>query len=295
MTLADLGITKSERIADWLETSLLVRPSGVLTLDQALAFGEDELNISPQQTSMAISVMAQRASSLGELYPFCVVNGIAIKRNSDARFLSTYATLLMLTPASVARQLLSGLSIEYMGETMEQIAERALSNFWGSGGEAVRFAYPSHIGRPQQFDQAVVWLANRIGLEPGKGYRPPRRKDGGVDVVAWRPFLDKRRGFPIALAQCTIQEEAFTKTTDIDVRLWATWLAMDLDPMSILVIPGTVRRAGPEWSQLSSVVTVIDRLRLIELLSRGEAPDSSYDWTTDVLGELQHLLVAGEQ
>jgi hypothetical protein len=139
----------------------------------------------------------------------------------------------------------------------------------------------------------VEWLAKRIGIEPGRGYRPPRRKDGGVDVVAWRRFVDKRPGFPVALAQCTIQEEAFTKTTDIDTRLWATWLAMDSDPMSLLVLPGTVRRAGPEWSQLTSVVTVVERLRLAELLGRGGG-DTAIEWTSSVLGQLRKLLAAAE-
>jgi hypothetical protein len=295
MTLVDLGITTPERVADWLEISLLVSSSGNLPLDQALQLGDEELNVSSPQTSMAISVMANRAAILGDLYPFEVIAGIAIRRRAVSPLANTYATLLILTPSSVARLMLPGLVIAQMAELLEGVAQRALSNFWGPGGEAIQFAYPSQIGRPRGFDQAVVWLAGKIGVQPGRGYRPPRRRDGGVDVVAWRRFRDGRPGFPIALAQCTIQEEAFTKTTDIDVRLWATWLAMDTDPMSILVLPGTIRRAGPEWAQLTSVVTVLDRLRLVELLGRSNEPDPPDVWTTGVIGQLAAVLAVAQE
>ncbi|MGH8953447.1 MAG: hypothetical protein ACRDVF_00395 [Microbacterium sp.] len=289
-----MGISSPEAIADWVETSLLVRNSGSLALDRTLQLGREELGVSGNRVSMALQVMSQRANTLGVLYPFEVVDGIAVKRRQNSPFVNSYATLLLLTPSSVARQIVPGLSVAGMSELMEDIATRALSNYWGPGGEAIRFGYPSTHGRPKEFDQAVVWLANRIGVSPGLGYRPPRRKDGGVDVVAWRRFFDKRAGFPLALAQCTIQEEKFTKTTDIDVRLWSTWLALDRDPLSILVLPGTVQRAGPYWAQLTSVVTVIERLRLVELLARSEDLDTPRVWTTSVTSNLAERLAAAE-
>lgn len=293
--MLDLELDTIELIADWVETSVLVSPSGHLTLDRIFALGEDELGVEAARTSQAIGVIERRSSVLGNLYPFAVRPDIAVSRRRDSHLLQSYATLLFVTPKSVARQLLSSLSVPAMGEMLEDIAERALSNLWGPGGTALRFAFPSRHGRPEQFTLAVDWLAQRIGIETGHGYRPPRRKDGGVDVVAWRQFLDRRTGFPIALAQCTIQAETFTKTTDIDTRLWATWLRMDSDPISLLVIPGTVPRAGTQWGQLTSVVTVIERLRLIELLGRDDAPDAEVGWTADVVSRLTDHLGSAER
>ena len=181
-----------------------------------------------------------------------------------------------------------------MGELLEEITEAALAHFWGQGGSALSFGYPSKHGRPEAFDQAVVWLAGKIGLEAGRGYRPPRRKDGGVDVVAWRQFADRRPGFPVALAQCTIQAETFTKTTDIDLRLWASWLAMDSDPLSLLVIPGTIRSAGPDWRQLATVVMVIYRIRLMDLIGRGSDDPGDLGWATETTAALRSVLRAAE-
>lgn len=290
--MTDLEVTSTEAIADWIETSVLVSRSGHFGRDKLDDLAETEINASPTKVAMAIDTMAKRASVLGELYPF-VANDLAVIRRRVPHA-SHYAALLYLTPGSVARQTVRASETAAMGELLEEISEAALANFWGEGGSALSFGYPSKHGRPEAFDQAVGWLARRIGLEPGRGYRPPRRKDGGVDVVAWRQFADRRPGFPVALAQCTIQGETFTKTTDIDLRLWASWLAMDADPLSLLVIPGTIRSAGPDWKQLTTVVMVIDRVRLLELLGRAPVRDFDSSWATETTSLLGAVVRASE-
>lgn len=290
--MPDLEVSSTEAIADWIETSVLVSSSGHFGRDKLDGLALAEIGASPMKVSMAIDTMAKRAGVLGSSYPF-VVSDIAVLRRKS-RHAGSYATLLFLTPSSVARQTVRASDTAVMGELLEEISEAALANFWGPGGSALSFGYPSKHGRPEAFDQAVVWLAGKIGLEAGRGYRPPRRKDGGVDVVAWRQFADRRAGFPVALAQCTIQAETFTKTTDIDLRLWSSWLAMDSDPLSLLVIPGTIRSAGPDWRQLTTVVMVIDRIRLMDLLGRGIDDDFDIDWSTETTAALRMILKAAE-
>ena len=61
------------------------------------------------------------------------------------------------------------------------------------------------------------------------------------------------------------------------------------------MIPGTIREAGTEWGQLSTVVMVIERLRLIELLARGDAPGGAVkSWADETLDSLQEVLRAAE-
>jgi hypothetical protein len=290
--MTDLEISTTEAIADWIETSMLVSSSGHFGRDKLDDLAATEIGAPPMKVAMAIDTMAKRATVLGSTYPFAVSDLAVLRRKS--RHAGHYAALLFLTPGSVARQTVRAWETAEMGELLEEITETALANFWGPGGCALSFGYPSKHGRPETFDQAVVWLAAKIGLEAGRGYRPPRRKDGGVDVVAWRKFADHRPGFPIALAQCTIQAETFTKTSDIDLRLWASWLAMDSDPLSLLVIPGTIRSAGPDWRQLTTVVMVIDRIRLMDLLSRGSEDGGDLDWATETISALRPLLRAAE-
>lgn len=289
--MTDLEVGAPEAIADWIETSALTSASGHFGRDKLDQLASVELHVSATKVSMALDVMARRANVLGENYPFAV-SDIAVLRR-PARLASHYAALLFLTPGSVARQTVRVSETAEMGNLLEDLAESALANFWGVGS-ALAFGYPSKHGRPEAFDQAVGWLARVIGLEPGRGYRPPRRKDGGVDVVAWRQFADHRPGFPIALAQCTIQAETYTKTSDIDLRLWASWLAMDVDPLSLLVIPGTVRSAGPDWRQLATVVMLIERIRLMDLLGRDPKTDGEIGWVSDTRTLLRNVLRAAE-
>lgn len=291
--MTDLEVLTTEAIADWIETSVLVSRSGHFGRDRLDDLAQSEIGAPSTKVAMALDTMAKRASVLGGSYPF-VVSDLAVLRRDGGGHAGHYAALLHLTPGSVARQTVRASDTAMMGELLEEIGEAALANFWGDGGSAISFGHPSKHGRPESFDQAVGWLARRIGLEPGRGYRPPRRKDGGVDIVAWRQFADRRPGFPVALAQCTIQAETFTKTTDIDLRLWASWLAMDFDPLSLLVIPGTIRAAGPDWRQLSTVVMVIDRLRLLELLGRGPRKDLDNSWVAETTSLLQAVMRASE-
>lgn len=294
--MGDLELGTAEQLADWIETSLLISRTGHLGLDALFRLAEEELGKGPVTINPALSVIARRRGVLKDLYPFEVVPGVAVvTRPTPIR--DFYVVLLQITPDSVARQTVRAepSDIAKMGALLEELAETALANFWGPGGEALAFGYPSSHGRPANFDQAIEWLAARMGVKVGHGYRDPRRQDGGVDVVAWRRFRDGRQGFPIALAQCTIQRETFTKTTDVDLRLWSSWLALDADPLSLLVIPGTIREAGTEWSQLSTVVMVIERLRLIELIGRGELPsDSVNSWVVKALEDLRCVVRAAE-
>jgi hypothetical protein len=294
--MSDFEFGTAEQLADWIETSLLVSRTGHIGLDALFRLAEEELGKEQVVVTPALSVMTHRQVVLGELYPFEVVPGIAVvTRHTPLRH--CYVALLQITPDSIARQTVRAepSDIAKMGILLEELAEVALSNFWGPGGEALAFGYPSRRGRPASFDQALVWLASQMKIKIGQGYRDPRRQDGGVDIVAWRRFLDNRQGFPIALAQCTIQRETFTKTTDIDLRLWSSWLALDADPLSLLIVPGTIREAGTEWGQLSTVVMVIERLRLIELISRGELPgDYVTLWADEVLVALREVVRAAE-
>jgi hypothetical protein len=148
-------------------------------------------------------------------------------------------------------------------DLFEDFVAQVLIRYLGSNSQALAFGWPSKLGRPQEFHKAIEWLARKMGIEPGTAFRPPRRKDGGVDVVAWKSFGDKRSGFPIYLVQCTLQRDVLPKSRDIDLRLWAGWLEMDRDPLAILAVPKTIP-PGELWNEISANAIVLDRIRLTE-------------------------------
>ncbi|MGI8792305.1 MAG: hypothetical protein ACR2H3_03890, partial [Acidimicrobiales bacterium] len=204
-----------------------------------------------------------------------------------------YSALLLLTSGGPARQLLNPAPTAEMAEVFEDLVVAASAALLGPGANAVRFGWPSKIGRPPEFYGAIEWLAGRMGIKPGSAYRPPRRKDGGVDVVAWHPFPDGRSGFPVMLVQCTLQGEVITKASDVDTRYWAGWLTLDNEPATALAIPQTIP-AGVIWDEVAVRTLILERIRIAGLLGTAIAHVGLDDLVASQLAELSELLGAAE-
>jgi hypothetical protein len=131
-----------------------------------------------------------------------------------------------------------------------------------------------------------------MNVRIGTAYRPPYNKDGGVDVVAWRPFPDGRSGFPVVLVQCTLERDYGHKAGDVDRRVWAGWLALDVDPTTALAVPDVVA-SGEEWNQLAARTVILDRVRLSALIDdrvTTELLEPAFNWAEKVLTEVRETV-----
>lgn len=272
------------RIADWIETALLVRGTRPLGLDPLHTYFEARHGLEPQMVSTGVREMGRRAGLLGDRYPF-KVNEFAVRSTADAAT-SSYVTAAMMAPGNPVREYLSAVPDEWMAVVFENLVADAAARIWGDAGKALRFGWPSDIGRPPEFDLAIRWLAQKLGVDVGQGYRQPRRKDGGVDVVAWRPFPDARSGFPVLLVQCTLQENLVAKGMDVDTRLWGSWLAMDVDPTTALATP-TVLAPGTTWDELALKYMVLDRIRIVGLAAPTATDELAQDWVATTVEDLR--------
>lgn len=278
--LSPLG-RSGNQVADWLELVALQRGSAVGSdafhmIGRGVGLGDADI-------SVGFTTMSRRASQLGENYPFRVLNGVAARPNAPS---SAWTSLLLLSHGSPARATapLSAAAVH-----LEQITASALEGLFGPATEVARFGWPSDEGRPPEFPDAIRWLAATMGAEVGSAYRPPYRKDGGVDVVAWRPFLDNRSGFPVVLAQCTLEQDYVHKAADVDLRVWAGWLRLDVDPMTALAVP-TVVPHGEAWNALAARTIILDRPRLVGLLDGQMNParmSQVQEWTQRAVSELR--------
>lgn len=290
--MPELIVTGRELLADWIEVTLLAR-GGHLGLGTIHDIANAELGVTDAQVGLACQVLSRRAQLLGLSYPFDV-NDVAVRTRPEARSLP-YSLLLLLSPGSPARQLLTRQPTPEMAVVFERLVVDAVRTLLGPSSQAVRFGWPSDEGRPPEFNLAIEWLAERMGISAGRAYRPPRRKDGGVDVVAWRPFLDRKSGFPVMLVQCTLQVELVSKSMDIDVRNWAGWLTLDADPVTVLAVPGTI--TGVEtWNEIAVRSLILDRLRLAGLLEGRSLSnlDGAEHMVGEQLGQLSDLLLGVE-
>jgi hypothetical protein len=273
----------ANKVADWIELTALRTPGstgGAALQDIGAKHGYREVDI-----SLGVNTIKRRAALLGDHYPFRTAGGgVAAKQGADQY---VWTALLLMSAESPVRSLRFAEAVEHL----ERITAAALANLYGPGTQALRFGWPSENGRPLEFPEAVRWLAGRMGVPIGSAYRPPFRKDGGVDVVVWRPFPDGRSGFPVLLAQCTLEREYAHKASDIDLRVWSGWLALDADPATALAIADVVA-PGEEWNALAARTIVLDRIRLATLASEGTSDPSLQqvrEWARDAISALKAL------
>jgi len=289
--LVDVVVQGREQAADWIETTLLARGTRPLGNDELYRLAEDEVHLGPPQIGLALGVMKRRGDLLGNVYPF-QLHDVAVRCQENATR-TPYSSLLLLTPDGVARQTVIRETTSEMEVLFERVTEEAMRSLWGLQGRALRFGWPSDAGRPQEFNGAVVWLAQQIGIAPGIGFRPPRRKDGGVDVVAWRPFPDARGGAPLILVQCTLQSDILSKASDVDTRVWASWLVMDFDPITALAVPQTIP-SGVLWDQLALRGMILDRVRIAGLIQPESSITGLDEWSTSIVDQLTPIMAGSD-
>lgn len=273
---------KATSVADWVEVECLLQ--GHALSAAALQAAGSVHGLREADVALGLRAMARRAQLVGPGYPFAVAHGASAKREALA---SPWAAWLLMSPESPARD---SIALAEAAQLHECLTRQACADLYGPESQAVRFGWPSEDGRPREFPDAVKWLAGRMGVTPGASFRPPRAKDGGVDVVAWRPFPDGRSGFPVLLVQCTIERDYPHKAADIDTRVWSGWLALDVDPGTALAIPSVVP-AGEAWNALAARTVVLDRIRLAALM--GADPLEAHlglrvgSWVASVLESLR--------
>ena len=253
----------SELIADWIELNALGQSDNASGFDRLRNSVAEELDIPVQRVDVALNLIKRRFEILGLDYPFEVKSvGMVRRQDWSAR---PYSYLLRISSSAEHSFSLSSDQNSDRVVNFENLVVFAMQNLLGSGSKALRFGFPSE-DRPVEFPKAIEWLSDRMGIKSGEAYRPPRRKDGGVDVVAWRAFRDRRNGFPVYLVQVTCERNFAHKIYDVDLRLWSGWLNLDADPVSVLAVPTTIS-PGEEWNEVSSRVVVLERIRICELLS----------------------------
>jgi hypothetical protein len=250
-------------LADVIEIEVLAADRPVRSLEDLRRTLESRA-VNHRNFALAMAQMGWRRNVLGDAYPF-ELSDVAIRLREHEVSRNAYPALLLMTPGNdPLPSAPSGDSAATL--LLEKLTCTALERMLGAGARSTRFGWPSEVGRPQDFNSAIKWLAELMRIRVGAGFRPPRRKDGGVDVIAWRPFSDGRPGFPIVLAQCTVERDFVHKARDIDPRQWAAWLALESSILVALVLPGTMP-SDEVWNEIGRNCVILERLRLVSLLA----------------------------
>ena len=275
----------NEEIADWIELAVIAGGHKGNTNHKIQKLGSDWTNLNEVQISSGLKVMERRQFLLQDKYPF-TVNDLAVVFKENLA-ISLYTYLLYITRPANAVPWQSVSPTQQESDLFEEVVSLTLKDYLGPASEAIPFGWPSKYGRPEQFPQAIDWLAQKMSVRLGLAFRPPRRKDGGVDVVAWKPFKDRRSGFPIYLVQCTLQREFVSKARDIDLRHWAGWLDMDRDPITILAIPRAIAN-GELWNEATANSIIFERVRIVDSCN-SPLPEGQVEYAEKLLSRFREF------
>lgn len=255
------------RLADFIELMIYAFPGIPFTTTKLHNLLSGIWGIEIHHLELAQVEMKRRAEIIGNAYPFIFSSGVPVNRVSTNHYLALL-TLSHVNKISSDDLVLNDASLT---KAFEEITEICLSDFYGAQTMCVNFGFPSKIGRPPEFGQAITWLAQKIGIQSGTSFRSPRRKDGGVDLVVWKSFGDSRSGIPILLVQATIQRDIRAKSRDVDRRMWSGWLSMDVDPLVAISVPYVLEQSEA-WNEVTRNCLVLDRVRMSTILVRDPTP-----------------------
>ena len=259
--MIDLSSESSDVISDWIESLAVVQKGRPLPIQKIQEISENFASVSTNRIPFSFSQLKKRAEILGTKYPFKIDDSYIVTSQTIEE--SVYLQLLFLTPKSGISTQGKIYNLDVASKLFEDIAEHSLQTFFGANTQTLNFGFPSKSDRPAEFAAAVKWLSEKTNIRLGNAYRPPRKKDGGVDLFVWKSFPDKRPGIPIMLVQCTIKDDFINKIGDIDLKLWANWLSSDIEPLVALAVPGVVTK-DEIWSEITTRGILLDRLRLVQ-------------------------------
>lgn len=269
-------------LADWAESAAIIedrRHMSRSNLRSRLIGGTlDEEQDADTHVEILLSEVSRRARIAPAAYPFRETRiGLSRKEGVDR---APYEFLLWLAVSTHFREQRRFPEID---ELFDNLVAQALSAYLGKGARAVRFGWPPSGDRPTGFPEAISWLADLLDLKQGAGTPISDSNDGGADIVAWRPFGDKRSGFMVVLCQCTVSKDWTSKISDVKLRTWHGWIDFGPSPLSALAVPFAIPLGFKRWDDLRREAMILDRLRLSELIVPSSLPslEAMRSWTND--------------
>jgi len=133
-------------------------------------------------------------------------------------------------------------------------------------GEAVVFGWPVIKGEKTSIRDRIIDLSIRLN-ERYVESPAERYKDRGVDVVAWKPFLEKppRPSQVVILLQCAAGQGWRSKTSDLPLRAWEQYIHWSCNPIKAFAVPYIISKR--DWHDVSKEGGILfDRVRIVNLI-----------------------------
>jgi len=267
-----------DRVADWIELTLVLNEDGTEFISKgSLSRLVEAQGRTPDEAYLSdiFQVLNNRQNRYIERY-------FEVKENSIQRALQgeppveyVFCLLLSLYGArggGIKTKLFERLACCAINKHMEQ------AYVFGWPYDAVDEGnYNSRI------EAATKNMANRIGerfVKPPEPYY----KDAGIDVVAWKPFIDNRSGQLILLVQCAAGHNLWDKK-QIPAKRWNQYIHFSTDPNLGFAFPKALTAEDVWHNNSCDYGLLFDRIRIVNLLNDGLIETGLKKELSDCLGQ----------
>ncbi len=157
----------------------------------------------PKEIAAVFHEMERRSASCGNGYPFTMdERGYVLRARRDVGYIKyiTYKYLLLATRLNMRDNRVHGGVDGAL--VFEELSAEVGRNYLGQRAKSFVFGTAGSIGN---FADRVNRLCQQLGEGGefvGRNTVPPTDRDGKLDVVAWKPFSDRRVGKLTLFGQC---------------------------------------------------------------------------------------------
>lgn len=232
---------------------------------------EDDIELEGALDSAIAEVRDRRASCGGEpdAYPFqlneesCRILSINLELSARA---CLYVFLLLATRLNMNSHRLQGNEDGTL--LFEELCEIALGSVFGKQRKALRFGASRAGG---SFAVRMEELCRLLGEGRSKQNVPYQQDSGddGLDIAAWSPYADRRRGQMILFAQC--KTGVSWKTEDLTRLKPERFCRLWMDPQPLLCPQESfmcaLRWGSHKWERSGYGGLFFDRCRILEYVA----------------------------
>ena len=153
------------------------------------------------------------------------------------------------------------------GNLFERVVELICPNLL-PGWAIFRVGWSSN--NTQNIPQIVRELCSRLhtsGATDLSEWISPSAKDGGLDIVCYRPFSDEREAVPVFFLQCASGKSWRDKVKTPNADIWQKYLNSAVRPSTGIAAPFVVGEKELRMAALTGQVIVFDRLRMLDAIN----------------------------
>lgn len=253
-------LTSIERVADWIELSVIYRNKTISEARVSSLLNENGDDVDEAIVASIMSELIRRCNLYGDASPF-MVEGKCIKPRIKWNKSPEIAMCLIFSIRGVRKEK----GKDDGTKLFERLSNEAIQSYLNGQAEVIGF--PDKKKLKAQIEGISAKTCEKLGNRCPS----PQDKDKGVDIIAWKPHGDKRPNQIILLFQCAAGVN-FEQKKSISLAAWREFINWAVDPIHGIIIPSIP--SNGDWIKVRDDYNmVIDRVRIYRAIYRNNFSD----------------------